>query len=99
MVLKPVGMLLSGRQLRDFVSMRLWFRAGHPNPAGFGYASPWSCRRIHAPASRRALKMERVALYLQDKHPIRDGIKYAQFAEKHGLRRSGRLSRGLQEMR
>ena len=43
--------------------------------------------------------MERVALYLQDKHPIRDGIKYAQFAEKHGLRRFGRLSRGLQEMR
>ena len=29
--------------------------------------------------------MERVALYLQDRHPIRDGIKYAQFAEKHGF--------------
>ena len=29
--------------------------------------------------------MGRVALYLQDAHPIRDGIKYAQFAEKHGF--------------
>lgn len=29
--------------------------------------------------------MERVALYLQDKYPIRDGIKYAQSAEKHGF--------------
>lgn len=27
----------------------------------------------------------RVALYLQDKHPIRDGIHYAQYAEKHGF--------------
>jgi 5,10-methylenetetrahydromethanopterin reductase len=29
--------------------------------------------------------MERVALYLQDRHPIREGIKYAQFAERHGF--------------
>lgn len=29
--------------------------------------------------------MERFALYLQDKHSIRDGIRYAQFAEKHGF--------------
>lgn len=27
----------------------------------------------------------RVALYLQDKHPIRDGMAYAQFAEAHGF--------------
>ena len=31
------------------------------------------------------VKVERVALYLQDKHPIRDGVRYAQFAEKHGF--------------
>jgi len=29
--------------------------------------------------------MERFGLYLQDKHPIRDGIRYAHFAEKHGF--------------
>jgi 5,10-methylenetetrahydromethanopterin reductase len=29
--------------------------------------------------------MQRVALYLQDAHPIRDGMKYAQYAEKRGF--------------
>ena len=29
--------------------------------------------------------MERVALYLQDKHPIRDGMRYAQLAEDAGF--------------
>ncbi len=29
--------------------------------------------------------MPRVALYLQDKHPIRDGIRYAQYAEERGF--------------
>ena len=29
--------------------------------------------------------MQRVALYLQDAHPIREGIKYAQYAEKRGF--------------
>lgn len=28
---------------------------------------------------------ERVALYLQDAHPLQDGIKYAQYAEKKGF--------------
>src|SRR6266571_3368588 len=27
----------------------------------------------------------RVAMYLQDKHPIREGIRYAQYAEAHGF--------------
>ena len=27
----------------------------------------------------------RVALYLQDKHPIRDGMRYAQLAEECGF--------------
>src|SRR5690242_3596682 len=27
----------------------------------------------------------RVALYLQDKHPIREGMEYARFAESHGF--------------
>ena len=27
----------------------------------------------------------RVALYLQDKHPIRDGMRYVQLAEHHGF--------------
>src|SRR5215470_7402136 len=27
----------------------------------------------------------RVALYLQDKHPIRDGMEYARLAEQHGF--------------
>lgn len=30
-------------------------------------------------------KYTRVALYLQDKHPIRDGMAYAQYAEKKGF--------------
>ena len=30
-------------------------------------------------------KIERVALYLQDAHPIRDGMNYAQYAEKRGF--------------
>lgn len=30
-------------------------------------------------------KYTRVALYLQDKHPIRDGMAYAQYAEKRGF--------------
>ncbi len=29
--------------------------------------------------------MERVSLYLQDKHPIRDGMRYAQLAEERGF--------------
>jgi len=29
--------------------------------------------------------MSRAALYLQDKHPIRDGIRYAQYAESRGF--------------
>ncbi|HEY6018001.1 MAG TPA: LLM class flavin-dependent oxidoreductase, partial [Gaiellaceae bacterium] len=29
--------------------------------------------------------MTRVALYLQDKHPIRDGMRYAQLAERCGF--------------
>jgi 5,10-methylenetetrahydromethanopterin reductase len=29
--------------------------------------------------------MERVALYLQDKHPIRDGMRYAELAEQAGF--------------
>ena len=29
--------------------------------------------------------MSRVALYLQDKHPIRDGMRYAQLAEEAGF--------------
>jgi 5,10-methylenetetrahydromethanopterin reductase len=29
--------------------------------------------------------MQRVALYLQDAHPIRDGMEYAQYAEKRGF--------------
>ena len=29
--------------------------------------------------------MQRVALYLQDAHPIRDGMMYAQYAEKRGF--------------
>lgn len=29
--------------------------------------------------------IRRVALYLQDKHPIRDGIRYAQYAEARGF--------------
>jgi 5,10-methylenetetrahydromethanopterin reductase len=29
--------------------------------------------------------MQRVALYLQDAHPIRDGMKYARYAEKQGF--------------
>ena len=30
-------------------------------------------------------KYTRVALYLQDKHPIRDGMDYAQYAEAKGF--------------
>lgn len=29
--------------------------------------------------------LERVALYLQDKHPIREGMRYAQYAEQRGF--------------
>ncbi|HLA24975.1 MAG TPA: LLM class flavin-dependent oxidoreductase, partial [bacterium] len=29
--------------------------------------------------------LRRVALYLQDKHPIRDGIRYCQHAESRGF--------------
>jgi len=30
-------------------------------------------------------KYQRIALYLQDKHPIRDGMEYAQYAEERGF--------------
>ena len=30
-------------------------------------------------------KYHRVAIYLQDKHPIRDGMEYAQYAEARGF--------------
>ena len=29
--------------------------------------------------------MKRVALYLQDAHPLRDSIEYAQYAERKGF--------------
>ncbi len=35
--------------------------------------------------SSTAPALSRMALYLQDKHPIRDGIRYAQFAETRGF--------------
>jgi 5,10-methylenetetrahydromethanopterin reductase len=31
------------------------------------------------------MSIDRVALYLQDAHPVREGMKLAQFAEKHGF--------------
>lgn len=31
------------------------------------------------------MSRDRVALYLQDAHPIRDGMRYAQYAESHGF--------------
>ena len=37
---------------------------------------------------------DRVALYLQDKHPIRDGMRYAQLAEEAASRPSGRRRAG-----
>jgi len=33
----------------------------------------------------RVASESRVALYLQDKHPIREGMEYARFAEEHGF--------------
>ena len=30
-------------------------------------------------------ELERVGLYLQDKHPIREGMEYARYAEQHGF--------------
>lgn len=30
-------------------------------------------------------ELTRVGLYLQDKHPIRDGMEYARYAERHGF--------------
>jgi len=29
--------------------------------------------------------LDRVALYLQDKHPLREGMEYAQYAEERGF--------------
>ena len=29
--------------------------------------------------------VDRVAMYLQDAHPIRDGIEYVRYAEEHGF--------------
>ena len=37
-------------------------------------------------------KYTRVALYLQDKHPIRDGMDYAQYAEAKGFEAVWQLS-------
>ncbi|MGH2700846.1 MAG: hypothetical protein ACRDJ2_03620, partial [Actinomycetota bacterium] len=37
------------------------------------------------PLDHRSETIERVALYLQDKHPIRDGIRYVQRAEAAGF--------------
>ena len=38
--------------------------------------------------------MERVALYLQDSHDLRDGLDYVRYAESMALKRSGRRNRG-----
>jgi 5,10-methylenetetrahydromethanopterin reductase len=37
---------------------------------------------------------ERVALYLQDAHDLRDGLNYARYAEQHGLKLSGKQNPG-----
>ncbi len=42
---------------------------------------------------------ERVALYLQDAHDLRDGLNYVQYAEKKVLKLSGRLKAGWCGMR
>ena len=55
--------------------------------------APRRRRRPHVPSERRpsmAVATEtgadRIALYLQDKHPIRDGMRYAQLAEAARIR-------------
>src|SRR5258706_10656564 len=39
-------------------------------------------RRI---ATEAAMSIDRLALYLQDAHPLPDGIRYAQYAESKGF--------------
>ena len=34
--------------------------------------------------------MQRVALYLQDSHDLRDGLDYVRYAERRALKPSGR---------
>ena len=61
-------------------------RSSRPSGSGGG-----STRSSRTGSSRREATMAvssegRVALYLQDKHPIRDGMRYAQLAEAARLR-------------
>ena len=63
-------------------------RRARRRPSGCGRASTRS-RRTRVRAERRPAMAvaadDRVALYLQDKHPIRDGMRYAQLAEERGF--------------
>src|SRR6266704_5422598 len=52
-----------------------------------GNGAAWWIRAILAVAleTRRIIYMQRVAMYLQDKHEIREGMAYAQYAEQRGF--------------
>ncbi len=54
--------------------------AGRRTPLGAARRDP-----AHPFEPQGAITMDRVALYLQDKHPIRDGMRYAQLAEARGF--------------
>jgi 5,10-methylenetetrahydromethanopterin reductase len=48
---------------------------------------PWlfAWRFLTSITKKETTHMQRVALYLQDAHPIRDGMKFAQYAEQRGF--------------
>jgi 5,10-methylenetetrahydromethanopterin reductase len=48
---------------------------------GFDHSGP-----VRPPSRHdRAASLQRVALYLQDKHPLRDGMEYVRYAEQRGF--------------
>src|SRR3989304_4790038 len=64
---------------------RALFSLARPRPAsgGGGDRSARVCARGGGP--RMSGGNGRVALYLQDKHPVRDGMTYVRYAEERGV--------------
>ena len=73
---------------RASTSDELARRRARPRPSGCGSRLDEIGPHPFEPEGRPAMAVTsegRVALYLQDKHPIRDGMEYAQLAEQRGF--------------
>ena len=87
-VLVAGELVVADRRSTRVDTARLAAEAAIAGEPAVGAARRHSAARLHALGRRSRMTSaspSRVALYLQDKHPIRDGMHYAQYAESRGF--------------